>query len=273
MKELVKIAFIAVCVMSLRAAGDSVVTIPTSLPLVEPYAIAVDYADNSYYISDGVHGRIVKYTPATATVPARTTSFTSTFNPTGIAIGSRAGLGKGLILAGADHRIHFVDLVTAQDTVFAGSTPGYADSTNGTSAKFLSPQGIAVASDGTVYVADVQNNRIRRIANTAQAAVTTVAPSVNFRTPVALTLDDKGNLFIADNGNDLIKIIDTLNNDRYEGQSFVSGPRGLLWVGLRSGFRSPRAGLFQAFIQTSMLLFPIAVIPKLLTGLCRLFCC
>ena len=39
MKELVKIAFIAVCVMSLRAAGDSVVTIPTSLPLVEPYAI------------------------------------------------------------------------------------------------------------------------------------------------------------------------------------------------------------------------------------------
>jgi hypothetical protein len=236
MKSFLQIAVIALTTLTLESAFGQVTTIPTApLKLIEPYAIAVDYASGAYYISDGVQDRIVKHTPPAGAAPARNTSFTSTFNPTGIAIGTRVGLGRGLILAGADHRIHFLDLTNATDTVIAGSTPGYSDNANGLSAQFLSPQGIAIAADGTIYVADVQNNRIRRIANTPQAAVTTVAPSVRFRTPVAVALNDSGSLFVADNGNNSVKIIDVSNNDQLTGDFVVEGPRGMVWVGGDTG--------------------------------------
>jgi sugar lactone lactonase YvrE len=236
MKIIVKIFVLALTALTLGSAFGQVTTVPTApLKLIEPYAIAVDYASGTYYISDGVQDRIVKHTPPLGTVPAKNTSFTSTFNPTGIAIGNRVGLGRGLILAGSDHRIHFLDLTTAADTVIAGSSPGYADNANGLSAQFLSPQGIAIAADGTIYVADVQNNRVRRIANTPQATVTTVAPSIRFRTPVAVTLNDSGSLFVADNGNNSVKIINLSNGDQLSGEFSVEGPRGMVWIGGDTG--------------------------------------
>jgi DNA-binding beta-propeller fold protein YncE len=47
-------------------------------------------------------------------------------------------------------------------TTLAGGAYGYADDI-GTAAKFSNPQGVAVDSAGNVYVADLDNNRIRKI--------------------------------------------------------------------------------------------------------------
>ncbi|VDA99559.1 hypothetical protein S1OALGB6SA_629 [Olavius algarvensis spirochete endosymbiont] len=44
----------------------------------------------------------------------------------------------------------------------AGRTSGYKDGT-GTDAQFKNPDGVAVDSSGTVYVADTLNHRIRKI--------------------------------------------------------------------------------------------------------------
>jgi hypothetical protein len=47
-------------------------------------------------------------------------------------------------------------------STIAGSTEGYVDG-DGASAKFYSPYGIGIDSQGNIWVADTNNNRIRKI--------------------------------------------------------------------------------------------------------------
>jgi DNA-binding beta-propeller fold protein YncE len=85
----------------------------------------------------------------------------------------------------------------------------------GLQARFDDPYGIAVAEDGTRYVADAgDNNRIRRIA--VDGTVSTLAggsegfadgagAAARFHTPSGLALDGEGNLYVADTGNHAIR--------------------------------------------------------------------
>ena len=97
-------------------------------------------------------------------------------------------------------------------------TAGTTDGT-GTAARFFGLQGLAVDSGGNLYVADTNNQTIRKIV-LSTGAVTTVAglagisgstdapgSMARFFYPSAVTVDGAGNLYVADTDNDIIRQI------------------------------------------------------------------
>jgi sugar lactone lactonase YvrE len=100
-------------------------------------------------------------------------------------------------------------------TVLAGSgMKGYTDGASH-SARFNNPTGIAIDSQGNLYVADTGNDLIRKIS--VEGVVTTLAGlgergygdgsgrTARFNAPTAIVIDGHGDLLVADSGNDLIR--------------------------------------------------------------------
>lgn len=109
-------------------------------------------------------------------------------------------------------------------STFAGDgTAGYADGTASQS-RFNNPQGVAIAPDGAIIVADTDNHRIRRIAS--DGAVTTVAgdgtpglqngtgAQARFNAPRGVAVDSLGAIYVADTGNSVIRVINTAGEVR-----------------------------------------------------------
>jgi sugar lactone lactonase YvrE len=123
----------------------------------------------------------------------------------------------------ADTNNHTIRKITPAGvvSVFAGApqVSGSADGV-GASARFASPSGIAVDGSGNVYVSDTYNHTIRKI--TSNGVVTTLAgvagssgdddgtgTAARFYFPNGITVDDTGNIYVADTLNQTIRRINS----------------------------------------------------------------
>ena len=105
-------------------------------------------------------------------------------------------------------------------TVAGDGTYGYSgDGGPATSAELAHPYGVAVDGAGNLYIADADNQRIRKV--TPGGTITTVAggtygysgdggpaTSAELYEPTGVAVDGAGNLYIADSGNQRIRKVD-----------------------------------------------------------------
>lgn len=136
-------------------------------------------------------------------------------SPSGVVIDAAGVL---FIADTLNHSIRRLSPTDALDT-FAGS-PEFTGSTDGigSAARFRHPNAVAVATNGTVYVADSDNHTIRKISSTG--AVTTLAGSpgisgssdgtgsaARFNVPYGVAVDSGGVVYVADTFNQTIRKI------------------------------------------------------------------
>ncbi len=194
-----------------------------------PYGVAVDGSGN-VYIADSGNNTIRK---ATAGGAAATLAGTVGLAGSADGLGGSAGFsnpaGVAVDSAGnvyvADSGNSTIRKISAGGavTTFAGlaGSAGSSDGT-GSAARFNAPRGVAVDSVGNVYVADTNNDTIRKI--TAGGTVSTLAGvagqtgsgdgaggSARFNAPYAVAVDSGGNVYVADFNSATIRKINTSN--------------------------------------------------------------
>jgi len=191
----------------------------------DPLGIAFDAA-GTLYIADDIAQVILRMTPS-----GDVTAFAGLTPKFGTADGSGTSARftfPGAIAVDGDGNTYTIDRTNVLKkitpagvvTSIAGlaNTTGSKDGT-GSEARFNNPVGIAVdRRDGSVIVADTQNDTIRRV--TAQGIVTTVAgkagvsgaangtgSAATFGGPYGVAVDGSGNIFVADTNNSRIRKI------------------------------------------------------------------
>jgi len=205
-----------------------------------PSGITISNDGTSLYVSDTLNNAVRKVVIATGVVTTVATGFNRphgiTTDGTNLYVANTLGLnvvkvplatgipssiasgitypggittdGTNLFVVGqGDHKVYKIDIATnALSTVAGSGTAGYSDAT-GTAAQFNYPEGIT--TDGVnLYVADVQNQRVRKIV-IATGVVSTVAGQstagttdgigalASFTEPIGITTDGT-NLFVED---------------------------------------------------------------------------
>jgi len=143
---------------------------------------------------------------------------TATFNhPDGIVVDANGDL---YVADNANNAIRKITISTGMVSTFAGTGAVGYNNGAGAGATFHSPYGLAMDSNGDLYVADIVNNVIRKITvstdmvstfagSGAQGFTNGTTATATFYYPIGLAFDSSGNLFVSDFRNNSIRKIGT----------------------------------------------------------------
>jgi streptogramin lyase len=209
-------------------------TIPGGLfRFVSPSSVALDKNGN-VYVTDSTSNLISKVSPDGVVSSFASATAGSFFVPRAVAVDSSGNM----YVAGNSAIVKITPAGVVSP--FAGGSPGFKDGI-GSAASFSVPSGVAVDSNGNVFVADSGNDAIRRI--TPAGVVSTVAGSgitgfvngpgvlASFYFPMGVAVDNNGNVFVADTGNNAIRkitpdgVVSTVSGDGARGYTNGTGAR------------------------------------------------
>ena len=197
----------------------------------DPSGVTVDIEGN-LYIADTGNNRVRRVDVATGIIA--TVAGTSEWGyggdggpateamldyPRGLTVD---GEGNLYIAEKGNHRVRRVDAVTGIITTIAGTGVWSYGGDGGpaTEAPLREPNGVAADGEGNLYIADDDNRRIRRL-DAATGIITTIAGTgewghdgdggpateATFSFLGSVTLDTKGNLYIADSWNRVVRVV------------------------------------------------------------------
>ncbi|WP_460945226.1 NHL repeat-containing protein [Spirosoma daeguense] len=204
--------------------------VPGMTQLNGPQGVALDGSGNIYIADTGNH-RVRKVQNSFSSIinlagtgtlgysgdggPAASAHL---YRPTGVTADAN---GNVYIADSNNQRIRKVNTGFVITTVAGTGMAGYSgDNGNATSAQLNLPSGVALDSNGSFYIADQTNSRIRKV--NAMGTITTVAgtgingsggysgdggPAIaaQLYSPFSAALDGSGNLYIADSGNSRVR--------------------------------------------------------------------
>ena len=200
--------------------------------LNNPSGLAVD-AEGNLYIADSDSHRIRRVDADTGTISTiagtgnggfsgdgSTATAADLDHPAGITFDIAGNL---YIADTGNHRIRLVDADTGIITTVAGNGAigSAGDGDIATDASLNTPLGVAVDTDGNVFIADTGNNKVRTVSGST-GLIDTIAgdgtygfygdngPGIDaaFSGPTDVAVDSDGNVVIADTGNNRIRQID-----------------------------------------------------------------
>jgi uncharacterized protein (TIGR03437 family) len=231
-------------------------------PLMTPTNVAVDQFGNLLIVETGAHrvrqvaaDGLIRTIVGTGTaglgpdlLPPTQTQLRA---PRGICL-DRSG---DLYVADTDnHRVLLVPAQGVVSTVAGNGAQGMAgDGGPAPLAELNQPTACALDSAGDLYIADTYNHRIRKV--DTSGAITTVAgngtaadsgdegpaPAASLNTPRGVAVDDNGNIYISDTGNNCIRqvtpdgLIHLIGGAATAGFSGDGGPALSAWLNTPGG--------------------------------------
>jgi uncharacterized protein (TIGR03437 family) len=205
----------------------------TSAQLYGPWGVAVGSAGN-LYIADEVNNRIRRVSNGVITTVAGNgapgfsgdngpATSAQLYGPCGVAVDAAGNL---YIADTYNQRIRKVSngVIT---TVAGNGTYGFSgDNGPATSAQLKGPWGVALDSAGNLYIADTSSLRIRKVSNGVIATVagngtfgfsgdSGPATGAQLYGPTGVAVDSAGNLYIADEFNDRVRLLTPVGQCTY----------------------------------------------------------